>query len=139
MKRHVQTAGCWLLAAVFGWAGAIKALDPAALAEAVQDFRLVPWPVGVGLALYLPWLELAVAVALVVGRWREGALWICAGLSGVFAVVWAVTWARGLDVACGCFGAAGATSAGWAFLRAGVLTGLAGWLARAAGGSVGKS
>jgi len=74
--------------------------------------------VGVALALYLPWLELIIAVALFVPRWRQSALLLAAVLSTLFVVVWAITWTRGLDVSCGCFGGQGATNAAWAFFRA---------------------
>ncbi|MFA6287910.1 MAG: MauE/DoxX family redox-associated membrane protein [Opitutaceae bacterium] len=125
MKISWQTVGAWILAIVFGWAGATKVADPSAFANSITGFRLVPWPVGVALALYLPWLELIIAAALLVPRWRQSALLLAAVLSTIFVVVWAITWARGLDVSCGCFGGQGTTNAAWALLRAILLSGFA--------------
>lgn len=133
MKFSWQTAGAWMLAIVFGWAGATKVTDPSAFANAIAGFRLVPWPVGVALALYLPWLELIVAITLLVSRWRQSGLLLAAVLSTVFVVVWAITWTRGLDVACGCFGGQGATNAVWALLRA-ILLSVFAWIMVARGG-----
>jgi putative oxidoreductase len=125
MKFSLQTVCAWVLAGVFGWAGALKALDPAAFAESISGFRLVPWALGVAVAHYVPWLEMIVAVAVVTKRWRRAGLVIAGLLLSVFMVIWAITWARGLDVACGCFGGSGSTSAAWALLRVSLLAGLA--------------
>jgi len=118
----------WLLAGVLVWAGVMKTLNPAAYAESIIGFRLVPWPVAVLVALYLPWLELVVAMGLLVPRWREGALWIATGLFTGFALLWAVTWARGIDASCGCFGGSGNGSAAWPLVRAILLAAVAGAL-----------
>ena len=125
MKFSIQTVCAWVLAGVFGWAGAVKALNPAAFAESISGFRLVPWSVEVAVAHYVPWLEMIVAVAVVTKRWRRAGLVIAGILLSGFMVIWAITWARGLDVACGCFGGSGSTSAAWALLRVSLLAGLA--------------
>ncbi len=127
-RRAIVLCVCLALAALLGWSGAAKALDPAAFAEAILGFRLVPHPVAVALALYLPWLELFVAAALLVPRWRAGALWVAAVLLALFALLWAVTWLRGLDVSCGCFGGQGRSSAAWSLARAALLA-AASWFA----------
>lgn len=125
--RVMTTLGARLLiAGVLVWAGASKALDPAQFAESLNGFRLAPWPAVAALALYVPWLELASALSLWVPRWRVGALLVATVLFVVFTAVWAITWARGIDVSCGCFGGAGRTSASWALLRAAALACIAG-------------
>ena len=118
MKRRLTFVLSTLLAGVLICAGAVKALDPSALAESIMSFRLVPWPVAVAGAFYLPWLELLMGVALLVPRWREGAVWVAALLFSGFTLVWLVTWMRGINVACGCFGGGGETSAAWGLARA---------------------
>jgi hypothetical protein len=77
------------------------------------------------LAFYLPWLELIVACGVCVPRWRMGALVIATALFTAFAGIWAVTWWRGIDVACGCFGGSGDTPVGWSLARGLALAGLA--------------
>ncbi len=125
MKFFLNTVCAWVLAGVFVWSGALKALNPAAFAESISGFRLFPWSVGVAVAHYVPWLEMIVAVAVVTKRWRRAGLVIAGILLSGFMVIWAITWARGLDVACGCFGGSGSTSAAWALLRVSLLAGLA--------------
>lgn len=121
MKRISRLVLCGLIAGVLAWSGATKALNPAMFAEAIMGFSLVPWSVAVGLSHYLPWLELSVAVALVLPRWRAGALMVSALLFTAFSVILAITWWRGIDVTCGCFGTSAQTTVTWAFLRAVIL------------------
>ena len=124
LKMHPPL--CWSLAGLLVWAGAAKALNPQLFAENIMGYRLVSWPVAAGLALYLPWLELIVATALCVPRWRSGALLLASVLFTAFTVILATTWWRGIDVTCGCFGEAGRVTIGWAFWRA-VLLAAVGW------------
>ena len=118
MKRRLNFVLSMLLAGVLIWAGAVKALDPSALAESIMGFRLVPWPVAVAGAFYLPWLELVVGSALLVPLWREGAVRLSALLFTGFTLVWLAAWMRGINVVCGCFGGGGETSAAWGLARA---------------------
>ena len=127
MKPAWTTFLGWVLAGVLIWAGGAKALDPAALAENIAGFRLVPWPMAVAGAFYLPWLELVVGIGLLVPRWRTGSAWLAALLFTAFSLVWAITWVRGLDVTCGCFGSTDVSTASWSFARAAVLTAFA-WM-----------
>jgi uncharacterized membrane protein YphA (DoxX/SURF4 family) len=106
-----------LLAAVFVYAGASKALDPTQFAEAIDRYRIVPWPLAAGLGLYLPWLEIFAGVAVFFGRVRLGALGIMAGLAWIFVAAIASALARGLDIACGCFGNAEGSSLAFSLVR----------------------
>ncbi len=117
------------LAVILAWAGLLKVLDPAAFAQNILNFRLVSIPVAAALALYLPWLELILAAALLIPRLRTGATLLAALLFTLFTALWIVTGLRGIDVACGCFGGTGThTSAAQGFLRA-ITPALAAWLA----------
>ncbi len=95
------------LATVLAWSGLAKVADPAALASAIQGFRLVDERVAWVLAHYVPWLELVLAAALLTKRWRAGALVLAGALFTVFAIAWLLAWGRGLNVSCGCFGGEG--------------------------------
>lgn len=130
MSARLQFVVRLILAALLAWAGILKALDPAAFAEAIQGFRLTPVPVAAALALYLPWLELLLAAGLLLPRWRSGALLVTTALFAAFTVLWAITWLRGLDPACGCFGGGGHTPAARGFVRALVAALAAGWALR---------
>lgn len=98
----------WLLrlglAVVFVYAGAMKLADPAGFAEEIKDYRLVPAVVAPWGALYLPWLEIVVGLAVLIPRTARAAALIQAGLMAVFTVALMSAWYRGLDITCGCFG-----------------------------------
>lgn len=94
------------IGALFVYAGALKALDPAQFALDIGAYRLpfIPWTLTALAALYLPWLEIACGVALLIGRARRGALWLVAAMMVVFTGALVLAKARGLDISCGCFG-----------------------------------
>ncbi len=89
---------------VFVVFGSMKLLDPAGFAIDIQNYRLIPWTWGVLLALYLPWLEIACGMALLLRVAYRGALVISALLLAGFIAAYGSTRPRGLDIACGCFG-----------------------------------
>jgi putative oxidoreductase len=93
------------IAALFIYAGGVKMLDPAAFATDVHNYRLLPWPVSVAVALYLPWLEMIAGAALVFRRKRTAALLIFVALMSGFILALVSAKLRGIDIACGCFGA----------------------------------
>jgi uncharacterized membrane protein YphA (DoxX/SURF4 family) len=102
----------FIVAAIFIYAGAIKALDPVQFASDIDNYKILPWPVSVALAFYLPWLEILCGLALVVRLLYRGALSILSALIVVFTLATIAAKARGLDITCGCFGHA---SQNWSF------------------------
>ncbi len=107
-----------------------KLLDPAGFGAAIERYRLVPPLVAGGLALYLPWLELALALAWWSSRWRRSAGVLICALLAVFVFAVASSWMRGLDIRCGCFGKALDSSLPLALARNVVLLLAAGWVWR---------
>lgn len=105
MRRRASLALRLLVAGVFGYAGASKLLDPAAFAASIDAFRLVPSAVAAVLAVFLPWLEIIVAVALLWRRTRDAAAWLITLMLVAFTAALVTAAFRGLDVSCGCFGA----------------------------------
>lgn len=136
MERSAQSGpviamiGRWILAGVFIYAGAAKTLDPAAFADAIDKYGLLPYPAGAALALYLPWLEIAGGLGVLWSRMRMGALALIFLLCLVFGGVVASAWIRDLDIGCGCFGggAIGAAALRGSLLRSVMLAFLAGTL-----------
>ena len=112
VRRYVVPVLAVIIGITFIYAGALKAWDPVKFATDISNFRILSWPVGVRLAFYLPWVEIICGVALVIGWFRSGAIAIFTGLTLVFIVATASAQARGIDLECGCFGAA---SKGWSF------------------------
>src|SRR4029453_17467179 len=101
-----------IIAAIFLYAGVLKALDPVQLAHDIDHYKILPWAVGVGLAFYLPWLEIFCGLALIFRLFYRGALSILTALVVVFLVATIAAKVRGLDIPCGCFGHA---SQNWSF------------------------
>src|SRR5213593_1722983 len=101
-----------IIAAIFIYAGVLKALDPVQLAHDIDHYKTLPWAVGVGLAFYLPWLEIFCGLALIFRLFYRGALSILTALVVVFLVATIAAKVRGLDITCGCFSHA---SQNWSF------------------------
>lgn len=94
----------WVLGGVFVYAGLLKLLDPGLFLLSLRSYHLFPDPFAAWIALGLPWLETLAGVALATGWFHRGGLWILNALLSGFIVVLLISFARGLDVDCGCFG-----------------------------------
>ena len=101
-----------LVGGVFIYAGAIKAFDPMGFANDIDNYKILPWTIGVGLAFYLPWLEILCGLALIARVLYRGGLSILVALIGIFIAATITVKIRGLDITCGCFGHA---SKNWSF------------------------
>lgn len=106
------------LAGVYLYAAWPKLLDPAGFAKSIYNYQLLPDTLINGLAIFLPWLELLAAVALlVVVPLRRGALWLILAMTVVFIAAIGSAMARGIDIDCGCFSTTGqGMRAGWLHL-----------------------
>src|SRR4030095_7850 len=93
-----------IIPAFFLSAGVLKALDPVQLAHDIDHYKILPWMIGVGLAFYLPWLEIFCSLALIFRLFYRGALSILTALVVVFLVATIAAKARGLDITCRGFG-----------------------------------
>ncbi|UCF79940.1 MAG: DoxX family membrane protein [Acidobacteriota bacterium] len=99
-----------VLACVFVYASLHKISDPAAFAQNIQNYRMMPlWSTNL-LAIYLPWLELLAGIFLLVGFWIRASAVALAGLSGLFIVGLTQAVVRGIELHCGCFSSAGEAS-----------------------------
>ena len=93
-----------IVGGLFIYAGILKALDPMRFAVDIDNYKTVPWSIGIRLAFYLPWLEILCGLALITRRLYLGGLSILAALTSIFIMATVVAKARGLDITCGCFG-----------------------------------
>ena len=105
-RRYVVPVLAVIIGLTFIYAGALKAWDPVKFATDISNFRILPWGLGVRLAFYLPWVEIVCGVALFIGWMRAGAVSILTALTVVFIGATISAQARGIDLECGCFGAA---------------------------------
>jgi putative oxidoreductase len=101
-----------IVGGVFIYAGAIKAIDPIRFATDIDNYKILPWTIGVGLAFYLPWLEILCGLALIARRLYLGGLSILTALIFIFIIATVAAKVRGIDITCGCFGHA---SKNWNF------------------------
>jgi putative oxidoreductase len=102
----------FVLAGIFIYAGVVKAIDPVQFASDIDNFKILPWPVTVALAFYLPWLEIFCSLGMAFRFLYRGALSILIASIVVFTLAITAAKVRGLDITCGCFGHA---SQHWSF------------------------
>ena len=110
----LEWVACLALAGVLIAAAFPKISNPDQFALAVYQYQLLPTMLVNLVAVYLPWLEISCAAALVaLPAARRGALLLVAGMLVVFtlAIAWVVI--RGQAIPCGCFGGEDSTAAGW--------------------------
>ena len=112
MKKFLWRIVDLVVAGIFIYAGAVKVLDPVQFANDIDNYKILPWTISVGLAFYLPWLEIFCGLALIFHLLYRGALSILTALVAGFLVATIVAKVRGLDITCGCFGHA---SQNWNF------------------------
>ena len=101
-----------IVGAVFVFAGLTKIVDfqplrfvdPMDFARDIDNYKILPWTIGVRLAFYLPWLEIICGLALIFRRLYSGALALVLALMLVFIGGSIAAKARGIDITCGCFG-----------------------------------
>lgn len=113
----MRKAGVWALriglAAVFAYAAIPKLIDPGEFAAAIGNYRAVPEAVVGHIALFVPVFELVIALGLVVSPYTRGAAVVGTALLVVFGVAMAQARIRGIDLSCGCFGAAFEAKVSW--------------------------
>ena len=94
----------WLLGVLLIWAALSKLADSSEFFTVLLGYRL-PMPDGIlrFVAVILPWMELLCGLLLLANLWKDAALSWTLVLFGVFLLVTAQAWIRGLDISCGCF------------------------------------
>ncbi len=94
----------WILGGIFLSAGVIKAWDPGRFFMDISNYQILPTTASMALAWYLPWIEIMCGLCFFCKRFFMGATWILVGLMVIFVAALCVSWMRGLDLQCGCFG-----------------------------------
>jgi putative oxidoreductase len=90
----------------------LKLVDPTGFAIDIDNYKILPWPIVVAFAFYLPWLEIFCGLSLIARKFYGGGLSILTALVGVFIAASLFAKARGIDITCGCFGH---VSKNWSF------------------------
>ena len=99
-----------LFGGVFLYAGIQKARDPGLFLLDVRSFDLLPDPYAAWMAMGLPWLEILAGLAVITGLLRPGGLLILNASLLAFLGAIAISWWRGIDIRCGCFGSSDTVS-----------------------------
>jgi cation diffusion facilitator family transporter len=92
-----------IVGGVFIFAAVPKIIEPAAFADTVSNYQILPEVLVNPVAIYLPWLELVIGFLILFNVWLEGALVVYNLLMLLFVGVLAFNIARGLNISCGCF------------------------------------
>lgn len=93
-----------VLAGVFIYSGYVKAQATLQFAVAITGYQLIPEALVFPIAQYFPWIEIALGLLILTGwkiRYVAGA---AAALLLFFIALLSVTYARGIEADCGCFG-----------------------------------
>jgi putative oxidoreductase len=112
--RHPLVVRCCRLAigGIFVVAALAKIGDLSSFAEQVHNFRIAPVPLENLLAMTLPWVELLAGLSLTLRVQERAGAWVATALMLVFTAAVGTALARGLDIECGCFGTADASTVG---------------------------
>lgn len=93
-----------ILAGVFIYSGYVKVQEPLQFAVAISGYRLLPENLIFPMARFLPWAEIVLGFAILIGwkiRYFSAAT---VALLLFFIAVLAITISRGIEANCGCFG-----------------------------------
>lgn len=92
------------IAVLFIFSGIEKIINPAAFAEAISKYRLLPDLLINLAALTLPWIELVAGILIFFDCCTKECSFIITVLMFAFTVAVVIAFARGLNIECGCFG-----------------------------------
>ncbi len=102
------------LGLVFITAAAPKMWRPDEFADAVNNYRILPYFLVNRSAITLPWVEMLFGLFLVFGFRVKAASLATTILLAVFLSAILSAWARHIDISCGCFGTgAGSPPISW--------------------------
>ena len=107
-RRSFHTGLRLLLGGIFIWASWDKIRAPAAFAEIIANYQLLPEAAIPVVSVWLPWVEAMCGLCLVTGVGAAGAALLVNLLLVGFIAALSLNLARGIDVNCGCFSLAAA-------------------------------
>jgi hypothetical protein len=123
LKNKSQTllvaewGGAALLFGVFLIASVHKLGDAEGFSKIIAGYRLLPAALVGWVVLFLPWLEINMALAILIPKARNAALLMAVGLLAVFAALTGWNLLQGNEVPCGCFSNDGGPATWWSVLR----------------------
>lgn len=119
LRSRWEVAAPWIttvariaLAGILGYAGLIKISDTGAAVRAVRAYEILPEGLVQVWAFGQPFLEIAIALLLLVGLASRLTAVGAAVLLVIFIAGIVSVWVRGLSIDCGCFGGGGTIDPG---------------------------
>jgi uncharacterized membrane protein YphA (DoxX/SURF4 family) len=103
---RVCAASVWIIA------GVAKLPDMEGFRTLIERYGILPHVLAAPFAFALPFVEIALGLYLAAGLFVRGTAAAGTALFAVFLAAQAAAWARGLNLDCGCFGAAVQAKAG---------------------------
>ena len=108
LKRIVQNSWVelafrWILGATFIYSSYDKILSPADFAKIIYGYGLFPAPLINLIAIIVPYLQLVIAFALILGIYPRSAAIIVNALLAAFVILISINLIRGHEFNCGCF------------------------------------
>jgi uncharacterized membrane protein YphA (DoxX/SURF4 family) len=103
----ISTLARLILGGVLFAAGALKVADPVQAVAAVNAYELFPPGIAKLIGYGQPFLEIGLAILLLLGLATRLAAIATAVLMVIFIAGVISAWARGLSIDCGCFGGGG--------------------------------
>ncbi len=101
--RLLTLSARFILGGVFVYASFDKILHPAAFAEAVYNYQILPDGLINLTAIVLPCLELVLGIFLIINFWMLGTVVMSNLILMTFIGALLFNMARGLNINCGCF------------------------------------
>ncbi len=114
ISRSITTVARLVVGLVFIMAALDKIQNPDPFAHSIINYNMVPFEVVNLMALVLPWMELLIGTALVLGIWMRTGAALAGALLVMFIGAVSAAMIQGLNINCGCFSQTGdGTKVGW--------------------------
>jgi uncharacterized membrane protein YphA (DoxX/SURF4 family) len=105
MTERILHWACRLfLGGIFVYAGYTKVENPLQFAAAIEAYKLLPPSIVLRVVEVLPWMEIVLGVCLLAGIMVRYTAGLAGSLLAFFIAVMLVTYLRGIEADCGCFG-----------------------------------
>ncbi len=117
MRNVIKWIFLLALAAFFLVAGFLKVTDPVEFMRAILRYQLFAPTLAWVAALWVPWMEIAAALGLLLRSWRQASAGLIILLLIGFEILLGSAAYRGLDIDCGCLGSGAGSSVQLALLR----------------------
>jgi uncharacterized membrane protein YphA (DoxX/SURF4 family) len=98
-----------VLGAIFIYASIDKIIHPDAFARIIHNYRLFPPAIINIIAIITPWIEILAGTLLIIGWKYRAANLIIFGMLVAFIIALSISYARGININCGCFSTAATT------------------------------